>query len=288
MPKKRDIAKALNSQGLKPSNRTVECERGRRMNRVKYACKPDLQELLDVINLIPPDHEMKSSGEIYRRKPLLRQESPEWLAEERKATSAFVNYLEGFPIDIRGIITAAAFDDLKSLLKEIEALPPNSHETEVPDYWRKRIRLINKQIEFYDQLRTMRNNLYRLTEIGKDVESYLGKQLDVVLGVLLIEYAYLDQEGKIRRQPNRFAEIIEDVEVSRIRACLICRKLFWAYRKDKWCCSEEHSRIIRQRQSRSNKKEKGKIYAKFAKRKGHKQRANPLPQQAHSQESKGD
>jgi hypothetical protein len=193
---------------------------------------------------------------------------------------------ESFPIEFRRTIMAAAFNELSSLLSEIEALPPSTSETEVVDYWRKRVGMVNKQMEFYDQLRMMRNNLYRLTEIGKDVESYLGKQLDVVLEVLLVEYAYLDQEGKIRRQPNRFAEIIEDIEASRIRACLICRKLFWAYRKDKWCCSEEHSSIIRQRQSRINKKEKAGIYAKFAKRKG--QSKKTLSQKAESQEPKGD
>lgn len=271
MPNKRDANKLLKNNELQVHNRINKGEQAKRRDRIRYACKPELQKLLDVINLIPPDHEMKNSGEIYKRKLMINPESAERLEEDRREAAAFEKYFESFPTEFRRVIAAAGYRDLASLADEIDALPPGAHETEVPDYWLKRTGIIKQRIEFYDQLRMMRNNLYRFAEIGKEVEKYRGKELDVVLGVLLVEYAYLDQEGKIRRQPNRFAEIIEGVEASRIRACLVCRKLFWAQRSDKWCCSKEHSSIIRQRQSRINKREKGEIYAKFAKRKGRKQ-----------------
>jgi len=271
MTKKRDADKSLKNNRLRTPTRNPEGSSDKKRSRVRYACKPELQKLLDLINLIPPDHEMKSSGELYKRKLLLRTDSPEGLEDEKRAAGAFEDYLDSFPTEVKSLVLAAAYNEVMSLMSEVEALPPGIDETEVPDYWPKRLGIISKQKEVYDQLRMMRSNLYRLTEIGKDVDKYLGKQLDVVLGVLLVEHAYLDQEGKIRRQPNRFAEIIEGVEASRIRACLICRKLFWAQRSDKWCCSKEHASVIRQRQARTNKREKGTIYAKFAKRKRGKQ-----------------
>ena len=148
--------------------------------------------------------------------------------------------------------------------------------------------LQSKEIQLYERIRAIRKDLYLLAEIGQGIDKHLGRQLDIALGVLLVEYAYLDKEGRIRRQRNPYAEMLEGVEASRIRACLICRKLFWATRKDKKCCSEEHSAIIRQRQSRLNKEKNAKLYARSAKLRKRGLKRSPSAKEAVSHKQKGE
>lgn len=246
----------------------LETEHSKTRSRVRYVCKPALEKLMDLMNLIPPSQELKNTPEISRRGSINNYHpkgSPEWLKEEQCQMIDFDNYVDCFPTEFQDVIRAAGFQEENSLLADIRALPAGVSEEEAPNYWPRRVEIFHHQRRWYEDIRRIRTDLYRLAEIGENIHEYAGKELDIVLGIFFIEYARLDQEGRIRRQPNKFAEVMEGVEVSRIRACLVCKKLFWANRKDKRCCTEEHSSIIRQRQSRINKKEKGKIYARFAK-----------------------
>ena len=264
MSKKRDATKSLKSKELHVESRISQGGEAKR-RRVRFDCKPQLQSIFVVVNLIPPDQDMEcpyvsSGGNLHK------PGSKGWIDRERQTYAAFQEYLKSFPEIFRVFISSITKDELDSIFQEMEKLSQDMDEASAIAYWNKIIGIQKGEIHLYESIRAMRKNLYRLAEIGQNADKYLGQSLDdVTLGVLLVENAYLDKEGRIRRQPNPFAETIEGVEVSRIRACLVCRKLFWAQRKDKRCCSDEHSIIIRQRQSRKNKKEKGKIYSKFAK-----------------------
>jgi hypothetical protein len=242
-----------------------------RLNRAKYSCKPELKQLIDWVNLVPPDHEMKPLEEIVGDKvgSFLRIDTPEYKEYELRKAEALIMYLKSFPKEIMKTgLDLVKLEKLHDLFQKADKLskqmidPENlSLRDEIESTLLKTFRA---QESLYWSLRTTRKTLYRLAEIGENPGPYLGQKLkDVILGTnLLMEYAYLDERGILQRTPNRFAETLVGVEVSRIRACLICRKLFWANRKDKRCCSEEHSRIIRQRQVRANQKLNKDIYGR--------------------------
>lgn len=233
-------------------------------SRSRHTCKPELQVLLNIVNLIPPGQEMECPYLQGSRNPLLRPGSQKWIEEEKRKYVAFQEYLENFPELFKTFVFHSTSDELNELIREMEHAQPMSDADEAI-FWKRLIGIQNKTIDLYERIRAIRKDLYRLVEIGENAEKYFEQQLDIALGLFLIERAYLDKEGRLHRQPNPYGELIEGVEVSRIRACLICRKLFWAQRIDKKCCSEEHSAVIRQRQIRSNKEKNAELYAKSAK-----------------------
>lgn len=245
-----------------------------RSSRAKYACKPEIQKMIDWINLVPPDKEMKTTPELTGEdgKRFLTG-TYEYKRYELRRAKAFITYLETFPQKVKeGIFTLEKLQTMYNAFEEAEELfkeTPHPKIGALRDELESRLsELFFTQERLYYSLRNARNTFYRLAEIGENIEPYLGQKLDgVVLGMtLFLEYGHLDKDGRLRRSPNPFAEALEGIEVSRIRVCLICRKLFWASRNDKRCCSEEHSRIIRQRQVRENQRINKGIYGRAAKK----------------------
>jgi hypothetical protein len=245
-----------------------------RRKRVKYACKPELQELIEFSNTIPPDFQLQNITELSDSKfTLAREGSPEWIETYKRQEEDFLTYLKTLPEEFQGLMHAATNREIEEFNKWLRIEYSTSETAEVKkQYWLKRIQVHKTVVGIYERFKWVRENLYKLAKIGENVEEHVGKQLDVALGVLFVEYAYLDDNGKIRRQPDKFTETLEGVEISRLRTCLVCQKLFWANRKDKKCCSEIHSAVIRQRQSREVKKERGKVYSKVAKRRKQRQK----------------
>ena len=245
-----------------------------RSSRARYACKPEIQQLIDWINLVPPDQEMKSLEELVEKdSKSFRIGTNEYKKYELCKAKAFIVYLETFPQKVKeGVFPLGRLQTMNNAFEEADILfkeNPHPKVKELRDELESiLLETFRIQERRYYSLRNTRNTLYRLAEIGENIEPYLGKQLEgVVLGMgLLLEYGHLDKDGRLRRSPNPFAEALEGIEVSRIRACLICRKLFWASRNDKRCCSEEHSRIIRQRQVRENQRINKGIYGRAARK----------------------
>jgi hypothetical protein len=61
------------------------------------------------------------------------------------------------------------------------------------------------------------------------------------------------ESGVLRVKLAPFLEVLQGIEVERIRLCAVCRKLFWAGRLDKIGCGEPCSRVLRQRRLRENR-----------------------------------
>jgi hypothetical protein len=245
-----------------------------RHSRAKYACKPELQRVFDFVNLVPPDCEMKDAKELkLEDRVSFRMGTPGWNKCQIGNAGIFISYIKTFPQElIAGVFALEKLQTIYDTYQESNRIFEQTSDPEAKALRDKIEPMLLRAFEIEEQrywsLRSTRKTMYRLAEIGENPEPYLGKTLeDVVIGIpLLVEYAYLDKDGKLHRSLNRFAEALEGVEVSRIRACLICRRLFWANRKDKQCCSEEHSRIIRQRQVRENQKLNKGVYGRAAKR----------------------
>lgn len=61
------------------------------------------------------------------------------------------------------------------------------------------------------------------------------------------------ESGVIKIQLAPFLELLQGIEVKRIRLCPVCGNLFWAGRIDKSGCDEACSRVLRQRRLRENR-----------------------------------
>src|SRR5262245_32073343 len=244
-----------------------------RSSRARHACKPELKSLIDLVNLIPPDKEMKNIHDLLGEGDILhRPGTPEWTKRELRLETAFVEYAKSFPEYFLALVTSKEeFTVLQEVKENLRLINQESaNQRAVASKGERESKLItifqNQQHRYY-RIRAVRDNLYKLAAIGQHPDEYLGKLLkDVVLEIPLIENARLDENGFLRRPAAPFAEAIEGVEVSRLRSCEICRKLFWAGRSDKVCCSEAHSRIIRKKKIREQQKVNKDLYARSAKR----------------------
>ena len=61
------------------------------------------------------------------------------------------------------------------------------------------------------------------------------------------------ESGKLSVKLAPFLEALQGLEVERLRICPICSQIFWAGRLDKSGCSENCSRVLRQRRLRENR-----------------------------------
>jgi hypothetical protein len=64
----------------------------------------------------------------------------------------------------------------------------------------------------------------------------------------------VDEHGRAVVTEDKFAVIIKDIDVTRIRVCEICRTIFWAGRHDSLCCSANCADKRRKRQHRARYK----------------------------------
>jgi hypothetical protein len=63
-------------------------------------------------------------------------------------------------------------------------------------------------------------------------------------------FAKIDGKGRLHVEHTRLLQAIEGVEISRVRLCKICRRIFWAGRTDKDCCSPKCTGVNRTRKWR--------------------------------------
>lgn len=70
----------------------------------------------------------------------------------------------------------------------------------------------------------------------------------------------IDENGYIRFLGNEFIEALEGVEISRIRICENCSRIFWAFRVDKKGCNENCCGNLRTKKSRELKSDRWKQY----------------------------
>lgn len=71
--------------------------------------------------------------------------------------------------------------------------------------------------------------------------------IDIVNPIQTGAIVGIDGDGVVRLKQDRFGGAVEGVDVTRIRECEVCTKIFWAGRKDSYCCSSSCADIRRKR-----------------------------------------
>lgn len=104
-------------------------------------------------------------------------------------------------------------------------------------------------------LRSMiRNNLSALRENSRRLKYIIELKTQLKI----------DEKGKVSFTFNEFIDVLQGVEISRIRICENCFGIFWQGRNDQRGCNKNCANNIRVRDSRNLKKERGRQYADAA------------------------
>jgi hypothetical protein len=87
-------------------------------------------------------------------------------------------------------------------------------------------------------------------------EAISGKLKDEVLASSVT----IQRTGEVHFSISPWASAIQGVNISRIRRCEVCEKLFWARRRDAYACTPLHAKSRQMKRLRENWKEKGPLY----------------------------
>ncbi len=106
----------------------------------------------------------------------------------------------------------------------------------------------------YIRLHEYRINLTKVMEIVALAPADRLNFSQVLYPIVISQEYSVDDQGRFVQRSNPFTDAFEDdnVDVTRIRTCDNCKKIFWAGRKDQACCTPacnhvRHSRLTRQR-----------------------------------------
>lgn len=202
---------------------------------------PKLDSLIKLVNLVPPEGELKDLSHLQGQPAQAVHESLDRAIAN--LPDAFVRHLWQTACASSWVSTAAikAFLHVppeKSLPKLRKMLPPELAPHVSDPYYS----IVHKAWWEYEHIRQSRENLRWLIECARGVGSseaqdifYLRTNLEITL----------TPWGIVKTWKDRFAEAVDEVDATRIRECEACNRIFWAGRVDATCCSTACSTNMR-------------------------------------------
>lgn len=202
---------------------------------------PKLLEYIDFANKVPDDYKFPNWFDLI-------DSTHNYVKKETVDTKDVVTYLQfvfkDLPIDLQEYI----FSEI-----EIEKL-----DSEVGSW--DRIEVIKDRIELLSSIKYGLSNLAffvnqeylaRLENLEMDLAEYVryfNSDLPERIADLSVKII-VGNDGFIKLKSTEFYDLLTKykIEARRIRLCLVCNKVFWATRVDKWTCSQTCGNILRQR-----------------------------------------
>jgi hypothetical protein len=91
----------------------------------------------------------------------------------------------------------------------------------------------------YQRLREYRTNLHKVMRIAELNPTDRLTSSEILDPIVITQEYSVDERGKFIQWGNPFTDALEDddVEVTRIRSCDNCKRVFWAGRRDQMCCT---------------------------------------------------
>lgn len=218
----------------------VKDKKRKQVSRSHYAVKTELAKLIELVNMLPPEQMLQHLEPFYVAE--LERRVAE--GEDKEIASIFAMdvalgaCLENLPEDFRAYVNslAAQFDESD------------------------RIGRINFGVSWYTGFRAALLTLRSLASLNKLAPKGSSRAASYIQLSATASTLFVDKQKRIRVRKSTFAEAVEGVEYNRIRECEICRRIFWANREDKLCCSKEHGHVLRSRRARANWEKSGELY----------------------------
>ena len=204
-------------------------------SRAKYKCLPELADILEMVNLVPPDADMPNAGKV------IEAFTNEWLLQEQKTD-----------VDLWSDIFDECFKDFDREAK-----------TNIFNFWfdksaksnndldRRRYKaLLDAVIITYEEIYQTRKNIKlvidSVSEKKKKTENSSWHKPNLEISIPITE-----KDGEFRASLPVFLELISTINLDRLRACEICNRVFWAKREESKTCSAPCFGILRTRRYRN-------------------------------------
>ncbi|MBK9313102.1 MAG: hypothetical protein IPM55_02465 [Acidobacteria bacterium] len=229
----------------------LKTEKPVKASRVKLP-PPEVGHLIELVNLIPED---------YRDLPDLRGELP----GSRDKGELILREGASFGSERHFLLSRDSIEKL--ILREAERFPQPIREfLEIPDG----ISPDASTVEIYDILtETDRERLqerYQHITDGKTLLSAIAAHQERGSGHRFVWNAFSypvwwheDEEGKLQVSLSPLVSVLRGIDISRIRQCLACNKIFWAGRRNQIVCSEPCGHVLRNRRYRKAYQERYKL-----------------------------
>lgn len=213
-------------------NILVECNMSKKAlgNRSKTAPKRELEELIELVNLLPPRMELKSLNALLgeREGDVGPRPGTQEARERRKRLwNAFVDYMSTLPPRF-----------VEAMYKETRHIDLSGEE------FRLHFNLFTAMaIEEYERFIQIRRTLREL--ISPPLSSFSLFGLKPVKTPAVEEI--WRENGRFRRLGNPVAAAVDGEEVARLRECERCQRIFWARNIGSRGCSKKCANALRQR-----------------------------------------
>lgn len=188
-----------------------------------------LHSFIELANLLPTDYAVADLNEIIGRDDDTPDSNEDVFAFWIKKYKLLLIYLEKFPTHFKEYV----LEDSENNLAQINM--SNLHSDENSNHISK----IYGALCRYDDFRDVREKLVKLfrvtqTSSGRHWASFL------LLSRIPVHASFsIGKDGIAKVSLDSFAETINGVDVTRIRECKDCQRIFWAKRKDQSCCSTD-------------------------------------------------
>lgn len=229
--------------------------KARKNSRAKYKCPDELDELIKLANLVPPDVILPDWEKVFDEHTNYRFDDSREQRKEKFSLACqktFDKCFEHFSEEVKRNVFYSFADD---------ALTRN------PDIDEKRLIEVTQFIAvttWYAEVRQIRGDLRSLTnyfthlrkvpksEIGNP--DFYGNGQDFKLPDLKVPLQI--NNTTIQVKLTGLAKAIDGVDGDRIRSCGVCSHIFWAKRRNAETCSPNCLNVLRQRRFREQNKEK--------------------------------
>lgn len=216
-----------------------------RASRAKYKCPPELEEMINLVNLIPPDMTLHSLDKLMEKEISLKREE----SDEPIMGFSDVHFLkdvlhEKYPsvelLSFIEVMVEHTPQEFKDYLEEVSYLT-YIKEPEPDKY--KFHRMARKLKEFCDLRNSLRQIVDRLERDRERTEAkplrVLGYFIDwTMYPVTITTTVERDFDGKLR-PASGLVRLLGTFDEDRLRRCAICSRIFWAKRKESKTCSRK-------------------------------------------------
>ncbi len=218
-----------------------------KQSRAKYQCPPNLEKIIERVNLVPLKIEMADLSDLL--KSLQEKENPtvlkyidDLLLEKTKAQ--FAECIAPLPKDFQ--------DEIRWYPEEfIEQFSSSGQELSSSGRERLGMYLIlNSYMLFYQLRRDVKNFAQNVERLRKSKKNEVQTISEWNTDPMTISAPVLKGEGG-KEYLGGFAGLIGKFQSDRLRICKICTRVFWAKRAESEACSQDCANNLRVRRSRS-------------------------------------
>lgn len=214
-------------------------------SRAKYQCPPELEEMIKLANLMPPN--LPAIDEVWEEAVKLpkHQSSEDDYALKLQLVTDFC--LKDLPKELQDYIDDRAFNRTINI---------NGHELKSRLLMSSSYRY-QAIAQIYEEIRNLQISMLQLVielnderELNERIEKFGGsssheREFHVSLSSTIIR----DADGNLR--VTGLANLIGKFDESRLRQCKICHRFFWAKRKQSKACKLKCANTLRVRDSRT-------------------------------------